>query len=215
MLAAVPEPSTLLLLLFGAGLLITSQQLRLTPQAVSARLLVGLLTLSFGLCAVSAHAALVSHYTFEDAANLGADSTGTSNGTPMGDASQGPDKVGNGSLLLDGDDDYVNVGGTDSLNNVADDGAGWTVAAWVNLATDAAPATGANTMRIFSTYYEDGVGWTGTGWGLGNDRRNGDLLMSTTYGIVDMWLDPGPTPDNEWTHWAYVYRNDGGAIATD
>jgi hypothetical protein len=172
--------------------------------------------LSLGLYAVSAHATLISHYTFDDAANLGADATGTNNGTPMGDATQGPGKVGTGALVLDGDDDYVNVGGTDSFNSVADDGDGWTVAAWVKIGTNAAPATGDNTMRLFSTYYEDGVAWTGTGWGLGNDRRNGDLLMSTTYGIIDMWLDPSPpTPDNEWTHWAYVYRNNGGAIATD
>ena len=186
-----------------------------TYLSTPAILVLGLLSLSLGLYAASAHATLISHYTFDDAADLGADATGTNNGTPMGGASQGPGKVGAGSLVLSGDDQYINVGGTDSFNSVADDGDGWTVATWIKMKTGAAPATGANTMRIFSTYYEDGVGWTGTGWGLGNDRRNGDLLMSTTYGIVDMWFDPGPTPDDEWTHWAYVYRNDGDTIATD
>ena len=162
----------------------------------------------------SLQAALVSYYTFDDAADLGADATGTNNGTPVGDATQGPGKVGTGSLVLDGDGDIVNVAGAASFDAVDDDGDGWTLAAWVKAPADATGDDGV--MRVFSMYNPTEA-WMGEGWGLGIDRADPaqEKVMSTTYGIVDMRHDSDPLPDDEWTHLDYVYQNDGGNAATD
>ena len=49
---------------------------------------------------------LVGHWTFDNPADLGADSTGNNSGTISGEASQSANaQVGSGSLALDGDGD--------------------------------------------------------------------------------------------------------------
>ena len=58
------------------------------------------------------HADLIGRWTFDDAADLGADMSGTGNdGTVEGDATFSDEAmVGAGALLLDGTDDFINVG---------------------------------------------------------------------------------------------------------
>ena len=127
-----------------------------------------------GLGVGSLQAALVSYYTFDDAADLGADATGTNNGTPVGDATQGPGKVGAGSLVLDGEGDIVDVAGAASFDAVDDNGDGWTLAAWVKTPADAAGDDGV--MRIFSMYNPTET-WMGEGW-RSEERRVGKECRS-------------------------------------
>ncbi|MFC1758970.1 LamG-like jellyroll fold domain-containing protein [Planctomycetota bacterium] len=167
----------------------------------------------FCFCAVAsvasfADAAVVSHYTFDDAANVGADSAGANHGTLQGDAAQTAGFIGSGALALDGDGDFVALTGSNaSLEALDDDGDGWTVTSWVKTAGNG------DVARIVSTDMPDG--WAGGGWGVGvRQDRGSDEFISTTYGVVDMQAGTASL-DGEWHHLGFVMRNDGDAIATD
>lgn len=157
---------------------------------------------------VAAHAEIVAHYTFDDAGNLGADSTGSFHGTPEGDAEQTAGVDGSGALMLDGDRDFVLLPGTNAaFEALDDDGDGWTVAAWVKTRGNG------GVQRLISTDMPEG--WAGGGWGVGmRQDRGSDEYISTTYGVVDMQGATGIL-DGTWNHVAYVFRNDGGNVATD
>jgi len=155
-----------------------------------------------------ANAEVVSHYTFDDDADVGADSVGSNHGTLQGDAAQVAGHVGSGALALDGDGDFVMLSGSNaSLEALDDDGDGWTVTSWIKTAGNG------EVQRILSTDMPEG--WAGGGWGVGTRQDRGtDELMSTTYGVVDMQMETAGL-DDSWRHVAFVMRNDGGSIATD
>lgn len=156
----------------------------------------------------SARADLVAHYTFDEAGDLGADAAGTNPGTAVGDAQQAAGRVGAGALLLDGDGDYMIVGGNADFEALDDDGDGWTLASWVRTTGNG------EVQRIFSALMPGG--WAGGGWGAGlRQDRGSDEFISTTYGIVDMQASAAGVLDGRWHHVAYVFRNEGGTIATD
>ncbi|MDA7917976.1 hypothetical protein N9B74_02855, partial [bacterium] len=76
---------------------------------------------------------LVSHYQFDDPGSLGKDD-GTFNltGSVGGSAQFSNDsRLGGGSILLDGNGDYLNLGGATSFSGLDDDGDGFTLAAWI------------------------------------------------------------------------------------
>ncbi|UCG55668.1 MAG: hypothetical protein JSU70_12455 [Phycisphaerales bacterium] len=149
---------------------------------------------------------LVGHWTFDNAVDLGADSTGNNNGTLSGNASQSANaRVGSGSLALDGDADFINVRGGAFFSALDDDGDGFTIAAWVQFAY----RPGSSIMRVFSTNMS--AGGSG-GWGFGIMHAPARLRF-TTYGIQD--YDTGDLshhllPD-QWVHVAAVYKSDGDA----
>ena len=155
-----------------------------------------------------ANADIVSHYQFDDAGNVGADSAGANHGTLEGDAAQVAGRVGPGALGLDGDGDFVSLPGSNaSLEALDDDDDGWSIAAWVKTSGNG------DVARIVSTDMPEG--WAGGGWGVGvRQDRGSDEFISTTYGVVDMQA-PVSALDGEWHHLSYVMKNDGGAIATD
>jgi hypothetical protein len=147
---------------------------------------------------------LVGHWTFDNPADLGADSTGNNSGTINGDASQSMNaQVGSGSLALDGEDDFINVAGGDFFSALDDDGDGLTIAAWVQFA----PRGQYTLMRVFSTNMSGGGSG---GWGFGIIQPPASLRF-TTYGILD--YDTGDLsshlPDGQWVHVAGVYKSDG------
>jgi hypothetical protein len=147
---------------------------------------------------------LAGHWTFDNAANLGADSMGNNDGTLNGDASQSANaKVGFGSLALDGEDDFINVAGGDFFSALDDDGDGLTVAAWVQFALRGQ----ASLMRVFSTNMSGGGSG---GWGFGIIQPPARLRF-TTYGIQDYDTRDlsSHLPDGQWIHVAAVYKSDG------
>jgi hypothetical protein len=147
---------------------------------------------------------LAGHWTFDNAANVGADSTGNNDGTVSGNASQSTNaKVGSGSLALDGEDDFINVRGGPFFSALDDDGDGLTVAAWVQFA----PRETFALMRVFSTNMS--AGGTG-GWGFGIIQPPASLRF-TTYGIRDYDTADlsSHLPDGQWIHVAAVYKSDG------
>jgi hypothetical protein len=149
---------------------------------------------------------LAGHWTFDNAANVGADSTGNNNGTVSGDASQSANaKVGSGSLALDGEDDFINVRGGPFFSALDDDGDGFTAAAWVQFA----PREEFSIMRVFSTNMS--AGGSG-GWGFGIIQPPASLRF-TTYGIRDYdTVDLSSyLPHSQWIHVAVVYKSDGDA----
>jgi hypothetical protein len=147
---------------------------------------------------------LAGHWTFDNAANLGADSVGNNNGTVDGDASQSANaQVGSGSLALDGDGDFLNVRGGTFFSALDDDGDGFTVAAWVQFASRGQYAV----MRVFSTNMS--AGGSG-GWGFGIIQPPARVRF-TTYGIRDYDTGDlsGYLPSGQWLHVAAVYKSDG------
>ena len=150
-------------------------------------------------------ASLAGHWTFDNALDLGADSTGNNNGTVGDGASASADaKVGSGALALDGDGDCIRVGGGPFFSALDDNGDGFTVAAWVKLVH----TSEFSLMRIFST----DMSISGAGWGFGFIQPPARLRF-TTYGVRDYdaggWM-AGYLPDNnQWIHVAAVYKSDG------
>lgn len=168
----------------------------------------GLLCCLMVLAPSLASAAVVAHYSFDDAANVAADSAGSNNGTLGGDAGQVAGFIGAGALGLDGDGDFVSLPGSGSLfESLEDDGDGWTITSWVKTSGNG------DVQRLISTDMPEG--WAGGGWGVGfRQDRGSDEFISTTYGIVDMQANTAAL-DGEWRHVGYVMKNDGGSIATD
>lgn len=153
-------------------------------------------------------AKLSAHYTFDDAADLGADATGNNRGTVHGDAGQSSQAmVGAGALQLDGDGDFIQVGGSEFFSTLDDDGDGFTIAAWVHI-----PQQDGAVMRIFST--DKSTGWAGDGWGMGITQDSGNVpvqLLFTTYGIKDFYSRDvsGALAYDTWVHVAAVFTPEG------
>lgn len=146
---------------------------------------------------------LVSHYQFDDPGNLGKDD-GTFNleGSSGGSAQFSSDsRLGGGSLLLDGNGDYLSLGGAVEFSGLDDDGDGFTVAAWIK----ADSLSGVR--RIFSTGMFGG--FQGNGWGAGT---SGSSLFGTTYGVADFNADSNDLVAGAWHHVAYVFRPAAGQI---
>ena len=119
-----------------------------------------------------------------------------------GDAQfSGDAKVGGGSLLLDGNGDYVAVGGAADYSGIDDDGDGFTLAAWIK------PDTLSGVRRVFSVGMF--TGFTGSGWGAG---VSGAAPFATTYGRADFNSDVDSLTAGIWSHVCYVYRPSAGQI---
>jgi len=152
---------------------------------------------------VSLHGELVSHYQFDDPGNIGSDD-GIFNlvGSPGGSAQFSSDsRLGGGSLLLDGNEDYLDVGGAAAFSGLDDNGDGFTVAAWIK----ADSLSGVR--RVFSTGMFGG--FQGNGWGAG---MSGESLFGTTYGVRDFNADSNDLTVGTWHHVAYVFRPAAGQI---
>ena len=166
---------------------------------------IALLALAGALAFVPASgtAALVSHFTFDDAGQLGEDAGPFGNdGTVAGGAQFSSDsQVGGGSLRLDGNADYLNVGGAGDYSSLDDDGDGFTLAAWIK------PDSLSGVRRIFSVGMF--TGFDGSGWGAGT---SGAATFATTYGRADFNSDVDSIVAGAWKHVAYVYRPAAGQI---
>lgn len=146
---------------------------------------------------------LVSHYQFDDPGSLGRDDgrlnlTGTTGGNAQFSSEA---RLGGGSLLLDGNGDYLNLRGSNEFSSLDDDGDGFTLAAWIK----ADSLSGVR--RIFSTGMFSG--FQGNGWGVG---MSGASLFGTTYGIRDFNADSDDLVPGVWHHVAYVFRPAAGQI---
>lgn len=144
---------------------------------------------------------LLSHWTFENPADLGEDSGALGyHGTVFGNATQTTSStVGGGALLLDGVGDYVEIPqGAFPYTAMDNDGDGFTIAVWANSNPALSPLP---RQRYFSRF-----GNFPGGFGVGQDNDN--RLLATTYGVFDYNspLDTFP-PQAEWHHVAYVFTN--------
>ena len=92
-----------------------------------------LLFLALSLGASGQEAGLISHWTFDDPANLGKDSVSTNQGVVMGGAySFASPRVGPGALAVNGTDGHIEVPDSPALRFSADQS--FTVSAWAYIA---------------------------------------------------------------------------------
>lgn len=146
---------------------------------------------------------LVSHYTFDQSAEVGRDlGLFGLDGSVVGDATYTADsRVGGGALLLDGDGDSLLLGGGTEFSGLDDNGVGFTVAVWACL-----DEVALGNMRIVSTSMPGG--FTAQGWGVGFGTVESGNLLATTYGRLDYRSPAGsPYTPGQWHHLAYVFRN--------
>jgi hypothetical protein len=148
--------------------------------------------------ASAASAELIGWWTFDDPANLGADSSGKGNdGTVAGDAQFSPAAfAGAGALLLDGTDDYIQVGlGKDNML------ANWTsnlsIAAWIK------PD---DLSRQWNCFF----GHTTENNGVKFELMTGNFRF-TTLAVQDYDL-PVTLTAGEWVHVALTFSQ-GGTMA--
>ena len=142
-----------------------------------------------------ASAGLIGWWTFEDPANLGADSSGKgNNGTVAGDATFSPDASrGSGALLLDGTDDFINVG-LGKNNMLADWTSNLTIAAWIK------PD---DLQRQWNCFF----GHTTQNNGVKFELMSGNFRF-TTLGVMDYDLAVSLTT-GEWSHVAVTFNEPG------
>ncbi|MFC1758971.1 LamG-like jellyroll fold domain-containing protein, partial [Planctomycetota bacterium] len=156
----------------------------------------------------SIDATLVSHFTFDNSSKLGDDVGAFDNdATTAGNARfSAASKIGAGALFLDGDGDFLEIpnSGADYAS-IANDGDGFTFAAWVNVDS----AVDGN-RRLFSMDMEETT-FKPRGWGVGLREEN--TLLATTYGRVD-FDEPsgGAIGDGDWRHLAYVFNPAQGSV---
>lgn len=113
----------------GAGALTLTN-----PQTYTGATVVSQGTLKLALVARPAGA--VAHYTFDDPANLGADSAGAHHATAVVNATAAPGRIGPGAVSFAGNGDIqVPYAATLGLNS-------FTVSAWVNLSAEPAANSG-------------------------------------------------------------------------
>lgn len=146
---------------------------------------------------------LVSHFSFDDPGQLGND-TGTfdNDGTANGNAQFSSNaRLGGGALALDGNGDYINVGGAADYSALAGDGDGFTMTVWIR------PNSLSGVRRIFSVGKLSG--FSGNGWGAG---VSGAAPFATTYGRFDFSSGVDSFSTGVWSHAAYVYRPASGQI---
>lgn len=164
-------------------------------------------SLSADVKLVNPSGSLVSHFTFDNAANPGDDSGPLDNdGTVVGDAAWNADaRVGSGALKLDGAGDLIDLGtsiGADYTSGLVDDSDGFTVTSWVNVPTTAT----VDRTRFFSAY-ANGAATLTEGWGVGRRNTSG-ALIATTMGRADYLAPNASAPAaGSWHHYAYVFRN--------
>ncbi len=146
---------------------------------------------------------LVSHYQFDDPGSVGHDDGSFNLTGSLGGSAQfsNDSRLGGGSILLDGNGDYLNVGGASSFSDLIDNGDGFTVAAWIK----ADSLSGVR--RVFSTGMFSG--FQGNGWGVGT---SGESLFGTTYGVRDFNADSNDLTTGSWHHVAYVFRPAAGQV---
>jgi hypothetical protein len=141
----------------------------------------------------------VSHWTFNNPAELGHDSGGLGyHGTVVGDASFSKlSTVGGGALALTGTGGHLRIPvGPIRYEDLDNDGDGFTIATWVY---SAAAPTSFNRQRYFSK-----LGVDPFGFGVGQDLDS--HLLATTYGIFDYRTAANVLPkQDEWHHVAYVF----------
>jgi hypothetical protein len=136
---------------------------------------------------------MIGYWTFDDPANLGADSSGKgNNGTVEGDAQFSSDAmIGTGALMLDGTDDYIRVGL----------GSGNMLAGWTSDLTIAAWMKPDNTSRQYNCFF----GHTTENNGVKFELVGGNFLF-TTLGVQDYNLTVSPAfQSGEWAHVALTF----------
>ncbi|MCX5645797.1 MAG: discoidin domain-containing protein [Phycisphaerae bacterium] len=148
--------------------------------------------------ASGAWANLIGHWTFDNPANLGADQSGTGNdGTVQGNAAFSSDaRIGGGSLLLDGSDDYIRVG-LGKNNMLADWTKNLSIAAW---------AKPQSLSRQWNCFF----GHTTQNNGVKFEFMTTNFRF-TTLGVMDYDL-PVTAKAGEWSHVAVTF-NDAGNLA--
>ena len=146
---------------------------------------------------------LVSHFTFDQSANVGNDrGLFDLDGTVVGESAFTTDsRIGGGALKLNGNGDTIEVGGGNEYSSLDDNGVGFTVAVWACLDEGAF-----GTARIFSSSMLGG--FSGDGWGVGFGTIENGSLLGTTYGLLDYRSPAGaPFTLGQWHHLTYVFRN--------
>ncbi|MGB0722193.1 MAG: LamG domain-containing protein [Gammaproteobacteria bacterium] len=153
--------------------------------------LVRTLTVMALLSPITVHAALISHWDFDSGFT---DGVGTHGGAAVGDAQISSNaRLGGGSLLLDGSDDFVQLSGTLGIGSGSS-----TVATWVRIPL-------ANTNGLGSTER------VGIVLGNYNSTPNSNWELHGA-GQMRMWWDNGSINqygttdlrDDQWHHVAWV-----------
>jgi len=141
---------------------------------------------------------LIGYWTFDDPANLGADSSGKGNhGTVEGDAAFSSNAFsGNGALLLDGTDDYISVG-LGANNMLANWTSNLTIAGWIK------PD---NLNRQWNCLF---------GHTVQNNGIKFELMTTnfrfTTLGVMDYDI-PVSLTAGEWSHVAATFNQAGNLV---
>jgi len=143
-------------------------------------------------------AELIGWWTFDDAANLGADSSGKGNhGTVEGDAAFSDDAmVGNGALLLDGTDDYISVG-LGANNMLANWTSNLTITAWIK------PDS---LSRQWNCFFGHTVENNGVKFELMTTN-----FRFTTLGVLDYDI-PVSLKAKDWSHVAATFNQAGNLV---
>ena len=209
MLASVPEPTSLLLLAMGS-IFALGRQRRSVGGNMSNKMLLVLvmagLVLSAGSFCQPTQAALLGHYEFEDAGNLGLDSAGgDNNGTALSDdVSAATGRVGAGALAIDGTGIGLELANPETFQPLTT----FTIASFISPDFDDPNyGNGSAVGRVFGSLGIDADGnQFGTNSGYGFGAISNGQLRYTTYGVQDYNQDAGVV-SNEWQHIATVVVN--------
>jgi len=186
--------------LSGSGTLATQGNLSITPQAMafSGQLNVASGNLTINAPASSIPPGALARYSFDNAANLGADSMGSANGTPLSNnggalPTQVPGKIGGAVDLSQPSQDYISLpAGFDDFTK------GITVSAWVNYASftnwnrviDFGTGAGANNILLARIGGGADIRWE---------------LWNTAGGTMSQTVGGGPLQNNQWHHVVATY----------
>ena len=167
--------------------------MRRTASAV----VVGVVALS-AMALSPAEGALIAYYGFENALNLGADSSTYANtGTVLGGVTSVAGRIGAGAAAFDGGASYIRVPDSASLDSAAGTGLDRTVAFWFKTATvdnRVILEKGSNTHMVIQT--ESVTAPPGKiSWRV--DTANAPRVISSN-----------PVNDSVWHHYAATYRGD-------
>jgi len=167
-------------------------------------------------------AALIGHWEFDDAGNLGLDSAGGDhNGTATGGGTSAGAGVIGGALSLDGSDNGLEITNSAAFQGLTT----FTIAGFVNADLSDSDFGGLNVNsgadniagRIFGTLGDGGAsGNNGYGFGV----LEGGELRLTTYGLQDV-NGPVSVSEGQWHHIAAVHSGgvttfyvDGAAVGS-
>jgi len=140
---------------------------------------------------------LVSEWTFDNASNIGEDTWGNNNGTPIGNTSlESNDCVFGTCAKFDGSGDYIDCGNDSSLNPLYE----ITLSYWINVKSKAGVAIAGENLTPYYSY-------------IGGNVANPSFKIFTSGGSKEVYA--GEMSDNTWHHVVGFYNGTDIRIYVD